>query len=38
VARHAPGSRLVVTHLDAHGHPEGIEDLTVAEDLARFSF
>jgi ribonuclease BN (tRNA processing enzyme) len=38
VARHAPAAHLVVTHLDARGYPENFESLTVAQDLARFSF
>lgn len=39
VERHAsPGAKLIVTHLDGKAHPEGFRGLTVAQDLARFSF
>ena len=38
VARHAPGARIIVTHLDGHDHPTNFEGFIVAEDLARYSF
>jgi ribonuclease BN (tRNA processing enzyme) len=39
VRRHAsPGTKLIVTHLDGHSHPENFEGLIVAQDLARFRF
>jgi ribonuclease BN (tRNA processing enzyme) len=38
VARHAPGAKIIVTHLDGLKHPTNFEGLIVAEDLARYSF
>jgi len=39
VRRHAsPDARLIVTHLDGHDHPNGYENLIVAQDLASFTF
>jgi len=38
VARHAPGAKVIVTHLDGLAHPNGFDGLIVAEDLARYSF
>jgi ribonuclease BN (tRNA processing enzyme) len=38
VARHAPGAKIIVTHLDGLAHPNGFDGLIVAEDLARYRF
>jgi ribonuclease BN (tRNA processing enzyme) len=38
VARHAPGAKIVVTHLDGLKHPTDFDGLIVAEDLALYSF
>lgn len=38
VARHAAGAKVIVTHLDGREHPTNFAGMTVAEDLARFSF
>jgi ribonuclease BN (tRNA processing enzyme) len=39
VRRHtSPGTKVIVTHLDGHAHPNGFAGLIVAQDLARFSF
>ncbi len=37
VVRHAPGAKIIVTHLDGHEHPTNFDGLIVAEDLARYS-
>jgi ribonuclease BN (tRNA processing enzyme) len=39
VRRHAsPQTKLIVTHLDGHKHPDNFDGLIVAQDLARYSF
>jgi ribonuclease BN (tRNA processing enzyme) len=38
VAQQSPGSKVIVTHLDGHTHPNGYDGLLVAEDLKRFQF
>jgi ribonuclease BN (tRNA processing enzyme) len=39
IRRHAsPHTQTIVTHLDAHEHPDGFRGLHVASDLSRFSF
>jgi len=38
VARHAPGAKIIVTHLDGLKHPTDFDGLIVAEDLALYSF
>jgi ribonuclease Z len=36
VACHAPGAKIIVTHLDGYPHPDNFEGLLVAQDLASY--